>query len=401
MKDIIVVSHDTHILNPGNYSYPFSYPLRPNLPGVAFFHRETEAADPKWRASGRKNIVHGDVEYKLKVYVEQNGTAFARDLYAKQCITVNPAFDWNTMRPATGAKTGQVMMCCCIPRGAVTLNASFDRSAYMAGEVAQIRAGIKNESEQDVKAMRVKLMRFITLRSSSGQVHTQTDTMCHAAYPGVEHHSEAMRDLPLSLVTNAGAILPGTKARLVDISYRFDVECDLACAPDIEVQVPVVIFAPQPPAWGLAALGIAVPQGISFNFPVAPVQQQQQMMAMAPAAQMPVMQQMQNQMQMPPMAIQQPMADSNSPHLNLAFAPAAQVQQQPQQGGYPPQMQQGGYPPQMQQGGYPPQMQQGGYPPQMQQGGYPPQMQQGGYPPQMQQEGYPPQPQQGGYPPQM
>ena len=324
------------------------------------------------------------------------------------------------MKPAVGAKTGSVLLCCCIPRGTVTLNAAFDRSAYMAGEVAQIRAGIKNDSEQNVQHMRVKLMRFITLRSSNGHVHTQTDCMAQNAYPGVELHSEATRDLPLALVTNQGNILPGTKARLVDISYRFDVECDLSCAPDIEVHLPVVIFAPQPATWGLAALGMAVPSGIHFDFPIgAPAVAAMPMPMPVP---MPMMQ------QPVPLMIQQPVYNSspqggsvivNNPSSGGGMSPqvpyvpqqavnnnqgygsfqAPPPQQQQQQQDYQSPQNQGGYPPQNQ-GAYPPQQQQQqqqAYPPQQQ--AYPPQQQQQAYPPQQMQQPYNPAAQVQPYPP--
>lgn len=233
-KVILVASAIPHLLAPGNYSYPFAYTLRPDLPGCAQFTREREANDPAWRSAGRRIRTHGEVTYKIKAYVDFNGL-FSRDLFSKQALTVNSAFDWQHMKPAFGEKSGQVLLLCCIPRGNVRLQAAFDRAAYAAGETAQIKASIKNDAEQNISAMKVKLMRFITLRSNQGQQHSIVDTVCQATYPGVERMSEATRDLPLPLFSPGGAIMPGTKARLVDISYRFDVECGLTCAPDIEV----------------------------------------------------------------------------------------------------------------------------------------------------------------------
>ena len=100
------------------------------------------------------------------------------------------------MKPAFGQNQGQVRLCCCIPRGEVKLSASFDRAAYMAGETAQIKAAIVNDSEQDVAHMVVKLMRFITLRDQAGHQKHITDTVCQATYPGVAAKSQATRDLP-------------------------------------------------------------------------------------------------------------------------------------------------------------------------------------------------------------
>ena len=205
MKDIIVVSTIAHMLGPGNYSYPFSYNIRADLPGCASFSKTWRASDPNYRNQLRMSA---EVTYKVKAFVDVAGL-FARDLSSKQALAVNPIFDWNTMKPAFGAKEGQVLLMCCIPRGKVYLQAAFDRAAYTAGETAQIKAQIKNDSEQKIAHMRVKLMRFITVRANNGRSHSLTDTMCEAVYEGVEPKSTATRDMPLPLT---GFIQPGTKA---------------------------------------------------------------------------------------------------------------------------------------------------------------------------------------------
>ena len=268
-KDLVVASQLPHMLAPGAYSYPFSYPLRPTVPGTARFSRRVDAADPAWRSAGRQLVFSGEVVCKVKAFVDVSGV-FSRDLRCVQEIVVNPAFDWAAMQPAHGEQSGQVLLLCCIPRGRVTLSAAFDRAAYMAGETAGIRAAINNESEQDVQKMSVKLVRTITLRDSMGNTKTIPDVMCRANYPGVEKKSSAPRDMPLALQSQHGPLLPGTKGRLLDINYQFQVSCDLTCAPDIEVHLPMIIFQPQPQSWGLASLGLPVPQGIHFDFALAP-----------------------------------------------------------------------------------------------------------------------------------
>ena len=118
--------------------------------------------------------------------------------------------------------------------------------------------------------MSVKLVRTIVLKDAMGNRKAINDTMCSANYPGVEKKSSAPRDMPLGLHSQHGPLLPGTKGRIVDISYAFQVSCDLTCAPDIEVHLPMTIFSPQPQSWGLAALGLPVPAGMHFDFAPAP-----------------------------------------------------------------------------------------------------------------------------------
>ena len=237
-KDIVVASQLPHMLAPGAYSYPFAYPLRADLPGTARFRKLSEPSDPAWR--GRQLECRGEVVCKVKAYLDVSGL-FSRDLRCVQEITVNPAFNWQAMQPARGEKAGQVLLLCCIPRGRVTLSAAFDRAAYMAGETAGIRANIKNESEQDVQCMHVKLVRTISLRDSVGHSKRLYDVMCKATFPGVAKQSEAPRDMPLALVSGHGPLLPGTRGRLVEISYV------RAPAPPPPAPCPPIRLTPPPP----------------------------------------------------------------------------------------------------------------------------------------------------------
>lgn len=63
-KDIIVASQLPHVLMPGNYSYPFSYALRADLPGCARFSKEWRASDPHY--SNRPLRITCEVTYKIK-----------------------------------------------------------------------------------------------------------------------------------------------------------------------------------------------------------------------------------------------------------------------------------------------------------------------------------------------
>jgi hypothetical protein len=170
----------------------------------------------------------------------------------------------------------------------------------------------------------VKVMRFIELTDDKGSRTTLTDTVLQSTYPGVPAGTNATRDLPITFRGKSGDLLPSSRSRRVAVSYRFDVECSIAWAPDIEAHLPVTLYQPAPPVWGLAAVQ-----------PVASLAPQPMAMPMPP---MPMMQ---------PMPVPMPPA-------NVAVVVANPLQQQP---GYPPQ-QQPGYPPQ-QQPGYPPQGQLG------------------------------------------
>lgn len=310
LKEVIVVSQLPHILAPGQYKYPFSYTLRNDLPGCAKFTRETDSADPAWRSMNKKNVINASVVYSVRACLDVNGL-FSKDLKCKQELVVNSAFDWSKMQPAHGENGGEVKLCCCIPRGRVSLIADFDKAAYASGETAQIKAQIFNQSKEDVKHMVVKLMRFIELTDSQGRKRHLTDTVASATYPGVpkEQPRPVVRDLPLPLRNESGHLLPGTRSRKLTISYRFDVECDLFCAPDIEVHLPVVIYQPAPAVWGLAAMGITMPAGLGITVPQMPIVQ-----PMVPAVQpiVPAIQPM-VQVQTPMVQVQAPMVQVQTP----------------------------------------------------------------------------------------
>lgn len=83
LTEVVVVSHLPHMLMPGAYKYAFQYTLAPGLPGVAKFHRETEAGDPAWRASSRKLHTRGSITYQLSAVFDVNGV-FSRGASQKR-----------------------------------------------------------------------------------------------------------------------------------------------------------------------------------------------------------------------------------------------------------------------------------------------------------------------------
>ena len=85
------------------------------------------------------------------------------------------------MAPLHHENSGEVRVCCCFARGVVKLSCDFDKSAYAAGETVQVRARIQNDSKENVKAMKVRLVRFITLRDSAGQSFEISDVVANAA----------------------------------------------------------------------------------------------------------------------------------------------------------------------------------------------------------------------------
>lgn len=132
---------------PGRWEYPFSYTLRADLPGCVKFCKKSSARDPAWR--GRALETSCSIVYNFKAELEVAGV-FNKDLKCRNEVVINSFFDWNTMKPQHAETMGSVLLLCCIPRGTVNLVCDFDKAAYAAGDTAQVRAAIRNDSKSDV-----------------------------------------------------------------------------------------------------------------------------------------------------------------------------------------------------------------------------------------------------------
>jgi len=252
-------------LQPGNYTFPFEYQLPDGIPGSFYERREKHFfvdkfededehgndfydSDDEFAFPGRGYVrpeYSALIMYKLKVTIDVNGF-FSRDLHCKVPLVIHEKLNAD-VQPAFGKTEGTVCLCCCVPRGKVFLEAHFDKNAYVPGETAQIVANIKNESTSNLK-MAVKLMRFLTLKTNGwgGRQSTWTDTVCQQHYDPVAPKTDSpQRVMPLQL--QGQHVVPSTNGNLISCTFRYDVECQIDWAPDIELHMPVTIYAPQPP----------------------------------------------------------------------------------------------------------------------------------------------------------
>jgi Arrestin (or S-antigen), C-terminal domain len=167
------------------------------------------------------------------------------------------------MQPARASNSGQVLLCCCIPKGTVTLTSTHDKAAYQSGETALCQAIINNESTSNINRMVSKLTRTIQIMDGKGASRSWYDVMAVATFPGVPEKSTATRDMPLKLSSSSGPLLPSISSPFLNISYKFEAECDIPWAPDIEAHLPLVIYAPSPPVYGVAAFASQLPPAVA------------------------------------------------------------------------------------------------------------------------------------------
>jgi len=219
----------------GRFSYPFQYRLPADLPGV--FRKK--------RKHGLKMIAK--IQYKIKCIVEIPGI-FTHDLKTKQHLVIQSRLD-KMIESKHIIKDQTVRTLCCIPRGPVRCEAWVDKNAYMSGEVAQIHVNVTNDSAVDVTHFNTKLIREMILHAHG---HTQTfrEIVALQKYPGTPQHSSKEAACPLPLFGKKGHFIqPFTHSKLVKCSYKIMIEMAIPWAPDLEIYIPVSIYAPQNQMW--------------------------------------------------------------------------------------------------------------------------------------------------------
>jgi len=181
-----------------------------------------------------------------------------KDVSSKQPLIIHPQLNME-IKAIRETRTAQVVQCCCFNKGSATMTVNFDKNAYVSGETANIICEGKNDSDEDFHAIKVKLIRRVTMKSNFGHTQVLTTELVRQVYEGLKAHTEASgplaRQVPLPLVDKKGGVfVPESHGELVDCTYWAEVEFDIPYAPDLIIKLPITIYAPQPPpGWGVAA----------------------------------------------------------------------------------------------------------------------------------------------------
>lgn len=218
----------------GDWSYPFQYRLPEKLPGVF----------EKKRKNGLK--INSKIRYKIKVTCDVH---HGSDLKFKQHLVIHERLD-KSIQPAHHTKTMTVMTCCCIPRGPVTCESYVDKNAYMSGETAQAHVKVANNSAVKVNHFTSKLIRTISFNDGHGHTNKYRDIVAQERYDGTEPHTEKASDIPLRLLgKKSHPLQASTESKMVKCEYQIMIEMDIPWAPDLEIFVPIKIYAPMSPSW--------------------------------------------------------------------------------------------------------------------------------------------------------
>ncbi|KAJ0396770.1 hypothetical protein ATCC90586_008010 [Pythium insidiosum] len=236
-KQKIVITAVPHVLQPGSYTYPFTYQLPPSLPGVFAMERYSSMFIEDLNAS---------IKYKFKATLDVGGY-YAKDLKANCNIVVHEQLT-QTIRASEDSTTQSVNFLCCLNKGNCTLSVAMDKNVYFPGETAQIQCTVNNNSSVDITAMRARLFQDLTLMLNYGP-STFTTEIAVQDFPGVAAGKSLSQPQPLALVPNRqGFVNPSTNGTIITCSYRIEIEADIPWCPDVQLHLPVTIIAPVMPS---------------------------------------------------------------------------------------------------------------------------------------------------------
>lgn len=229
-------------LSPGQYQFGFQFVLPPNIPGS--FHVS--------RGGDR-----GDITYKCKAAAHKFGFA----VKCEQVITV--AQSYPASNAVTNSANTSINMCCCIPSGNASAQATLEKDTYSGGEVINVVVQARNNSSNNFGVEAI-LKRHVTLTTGQNGYYRDhwTETVCKAATQGLGPNEVAegnmARCIQLMLPPN---IAPTANGVCIKAHYTVEVVMNASnpFASDVVVSLPVMINS-GPPQVDASAMYQSPPQ---------------------------------------------------------------------------------------------------------------------------------------------
>jgi len=205
-------------VHPGPASFPFSFQLPRDIPGV-FFHERKELDGDKIRAA---------IVYKAKCWLDMPG----KDIKYTEKFVVAEAVA-QAVLPVHEENKKSFMFA----KGNLKMSVDLIKNVYVPGEVVPIKVSVHNESSKKVEHLKVKLMRTVIIRAKHMKKQ-QTSELHRQVFDGVAEKSN--KDVVLNYPIDPN-VFPSADGKLIDCKYHLDVECDVARAIDLEVHPKILI----------------------------------------------------------------------------------------------------------------------------------------------------------------
>lgn len=213
-------------LQPGNYSFPFQFPLPPRSLPTSF------------------EGVYGSIRYWIHAVADRPWRAdlkFDSPLFIVERVQIrDPAL----LQPSLKHKDRNLGLVCC-PAGQLFARARIDRSAYCPGEKVLITGHVSNQSSKQVTGTEVQLVQKTVYKAPHDTTRTETEKLHvvkneQGLAPGEES------DLQFDSFT-IPSVQPTTEGfGCVDISYQIRFIVRVAKAFNTDITFPVVITSEPP-----------------------------------------------------------------------------------------------------------------------------------------------------------
>lgn len=252
------------VLQPGQYSFPFSVQTPAGLPN-------TFSYKPHYNAILDPGPTVATIAYKLVAKVE-GGEANVK----KSSIHLNLTRPVTEVSAAvSGSTNARISTWCCLSKGSVKVSADFDKNMFVPGDTATISIDVNNEESQLAGTeLHATLTRVVRLRDQNGRQHVITNSvnkvsLREAIAPGKGLMSSTKRTLQLAIPRDETMESAGTVAgRLIECEYFLSGEvemdgCCMCCGDTPRVSKAMVLYPaammkvalPPPPAdWNPQAM---------------------------------------------------------------------------------------------------------------------------------------------------
>jgi hypothetical protein len=260
------------VFPPGAYQFPFQFMLPPGLPGDFSEFYESDPSDG----------YIAEVRYVLRAFLDCPG--FAQDTFHEQPIIIDEQVRGGLVIYKHPTVTQNVLFCCCIDKGIVSVDCTFDKSFYQVGEAVNALVSVNNQSQVNIDNLRVKLCRFVRLHSNASGMHKDFGReILNVAEFGMVPAGTLRPNVTCGVLCLARPGRPAVQPQTtnpnpqasVRVDYKVQIECSIPWCPDVDIYMPITIYqavpqwiAPQaPPGFAPQVMPMA---NVQFGFPQMP-----------------------------------------------------------------------------------------------------------------------------------
>lgn len=229
----------------GQYSYPFSFLLPPDLP-PSFAYLWNDRGHP----------CYGKIEYRVKAVLIQERNR--KMLLDKSPILVDRLPSQLPATPPQGIFEEQVKGYCGTDKGFLRIRSLVEKSEYQVGEAARIQTEVDaSQMIAGIKYIRCCLRQYLTVTGSS-HTHSTSNDLSSQDFPGIAPGqimagSDALR-FSLPIQTN-GPFQSNVEGQLVKCRYVLEQLCEVdrcqCCNDDAKSSLPIVVVNPPMTAFQL------------------------------------------------------------------------------------------------------------------------------------------------------